>query len=385
MRARWAVTAVAPFGVAAICCAQNAGVESVQIVDASVPLEATTTVAGPPDVRPPDPCQHARWPDRPDASDLGVNVPPIVVAIRTINMDARPPADGGVDASAAVGLDLDYACTCPGQESCVIRDDASQIDTCDNPNGVDPVANKIVLNTIGGPAATQVIGSNNWVFRISNYNGLPDDPQVTVEVFLSLGTPPNDAGVHPSPSFDGGDVWQEWTLGVAGTLSLFSDEVAYVHDGVLVAMPGDGSGMTPFLYDLVEDAGLPLGNGDPLFLVISDLVVTATLAQASDGSYSLLDGRAGGRLATDGPQGLLMTFERFGICPGSAVYGDIQSLICNRRDIASSHLRDNAGVPCDALSFAAAFTATPARLGAPVDLAFPSICPGDDGGALACP
>jgi hypothetical protein len=308
-------------------------------------------------------CPSTGWPGPPTGvSSDGGDVPPFVLAAQGIDLDPHH----------AIGLDLDGVCTCPGPESCVLPSKALADASCDNPAGVDPVLNR-VLQQFGQlycvPLAQSVaMGYSNILFRISGYNGLPDDDQVGVELFVSIGTPPiDDAGTPTPPRLDGTDVWLPWEPTVSNSLSLYVDLSAYVSGSVLVARPEDVQGNTLILWRLAAaecDSGLPpLLGVNPLLLAGRGIVVTGKLVAAPGGGFSLQNALAGARTATDGTMGFLQALNLFGLCPSDLRYQGAASLVCPSRDIASSPTLDNKNAPCDAVSFAIGFEATPAILG----------------------
>jgi hypothetical protein len=328
-------------------------------------------------------CPGTSLPDRPSASDPsdGGDVPALVLAFDTLDLD--PSHD--------IGLDLDHTDTCPGPESCQVPSNSLRDATCDNPDGADPVLNRVTalvgsVYCLNSPAT--VLAYENWVLRISGYNGQPNDTQVTVELYVSTGTPPiGDAGENVAPAFDGGDTWQIWDQSLvpeAGALSRYIDPAAYVAGGVLVTQPnvlGVAGGGVPLLARpppaaLRCDAGAP-GNGAPLVLYMQGFVLAGRLTPGA-GGFSLQCGRWGGRVAMNGPYGLLRSLGQLGFCNGT-------TLLCALTDIASSPASDGKNAPCDALSFGAAFTASPASLGSVSSVQLGPDCPGEDAGnAAAC-
>lgn len=326
-------------------------------------------------------CPGSRLPARPTASDPseGGDVPAFVLAFQTLDFD--PDHD--------IGLDLDHTDTCPGPESCQLPSYSLRDATCDNPGGVDPALNR-VTQLIGSVycqnSSATVLAYANWVLRISAYNGQPNDTQVTVELYVSTGTPPvGDAGLNATPAFDGGDTWQIWDRSLvpdAGSLSRYIDVRAYVSGGVLVTQPTDlGGAGVPLLARPPPaaqacDSGSP-GNGAPLVVTMQGLVLAGRLTSGAAG-FSLQCGRWGGRVPTNGPSGLLRSLGQLGFCSGT-------TLLCSLTDIASSPGNDGKNAPCDSLSFGAAFTATPAHLGSVSSIQLGPDCTGEDAGdAAAC-
>lgn len=354
------------------------------VVDAS-PTEAAPSDATSTDTGNGSSCTHARWPGAPDAGSGSGDAGRFVLALQTFNLDPTNPAE-------PIGLDLDDQCTCPGPESCGAAMDSGI--TCDNADGRDPVFNRLLLQLAEitppiGPAGIQAVvtqGRANYLLRISSYNGLADDAEVAVELFVSTGTTTDDAGAHVTPQFDGTDQWEVLSSSAIDTgsstfVSVYFDLGAYVANHVLVAHPADAQGFVP-TFD--EYLGPGAGNGNPLILYLSDAVITGTLTPTSDGSFSLQNAFFGARIPTDGPLGGLAALTQVGLCSSSPLFAQIRAELCPARDLATRAANDNTGASCAAISLGASFVATPALLGPVVSRALvPSGCA--DASVPACP
>ena len=85
---------------------------------------------------------------------------------------------------------------------------------------------------------SKAASAGDWsiLLRISDYGGLPDDPKVRVEIFVTTGAALSGGG---DPSWDGSDAWRVDAESLADGTSLddpsYFDDNAYVSDGVLVA------------------------------------------------------------------------------------------------------------------------------------------------------
>jgi hypothetical protein len=387
---------VVPLLAAIACASLYGGTDVPNPVDAA----ASTGDAGPDRVSPVDAtdgrptgdaatdslpsCNSPPWPGPPDAG-AAADAADLTLVLAGEEFDFDP--------GHGIGLNLDGVCTCPGPDSCTLPPHATKGASCDDPNGVDPVLNRALLTfdkLVCLPLEQAApSGYSNLLLKISGYNGLPDDDHVIVELFISIGTPPmNEAGAPTPPKFDGTDVWQIWDQTIAGTLSKYADITsAYVSNSVLVASPVDSNGYTGLLWRLspvaCAEAGLPLLGSNPLIMQARGAVITGQLVRDADGGFSLQNGLAGARVATDGPDGFLAALDQFGLCRKDLRFLGAQSYVCDARDIALRPSDDNQHRPCNAVSFALGFTATPAMLGSAAPLSLAPSC--DQDASSACP
>ncbi len=297
-----------------------------------------------------------------DASD-GTQDITFTVALHVLDFGAVP--DAGVN--PMLGYDLDGVCTCPGAGSCVPYMSGSNV--CDEPMGRDNSTDQLLnaLASQAGDTFNQDAINNNLnlgyyglLVRVTKYNGGQNDPQVSVAIFVSDGTRPDDGGAEPvTPVWDGTDVWtlDEGSVvtggGDAGTaFPRFVDPNAYVSNGTLVAS---------------VNFPLTLGGGSSIGLVTINLqggFVTATIAP-SQGSYELQNGQLVGRWPTGEMLSAISVLSIDGtpLCPDTALFQYVKGLVCAAADVTSSTTAD-ASAPCSALSLAAGFSATPALEGA---------------------
>lgn len=332
----------------------------------SVPSDGAIAEAGPADagVSDGDPCLHAKYPGRPAADDPGgIDAGELVFALQSIEFNV----DAG--AGEVVGYDLDNVCTCPGAPSCV-----STKQQCDDPRGRDNAAGTL-LDTFMSYAALfdpQKInlkfaeGRIGLLVRVRRYNGTQNDTDVEVAILLSNGTEgAEDGGTPKPPVYDGTDVWtvdpRSLLGGVAPPYVPNPDQVdtsAYVSGGVVV------SSINAANIDFAGGAGT-----SSLQVDLTGVVLTGRIIPAPGGGFTVAEGVLSGRWATRKFLTSIATIHDplnpgTYLCGDSGTYADLKPLICGARDITSLPLTDNMNAPCDALSFALAFNATPANLGA---------------------
>jgi hypothetical protein len=332
-------------------------------------------------------CTHAIWPAAPTSTDPGNDDLDFVVVARTINF-------GEVDLSQGptVGYDLDGRCTCQGEDPSCIEPDWAAADHCDGPSGRDNAIAQLFHDlgavdkdfTSAHYTASAEDGDDSFLFRVRDYNGQPNDDQVTVSMHPTEGTdddpcnPPNAA-----PAWDGTDLWAinaaslnvpqggaggtggaagAGGVGGAGGQSVscglnghdiddprYLDDNAYVTDGVLVAS--------------LPEVALEFTSGDDnLPVQLKAGFITGRLEQESSQWY-LRDGLVVGRWTLAEFFKLIgsITNQQEPICTDSSVYPLLKNALCQYPDITSELTGPTA--PCDTLSFAVAIEAHPGQIG----------------------
>jgi hypothetical protein len=333
-----------------------------------VPADGGGVDAGADTPMPPK-CPLARWPPRPAADDPSSGDVEIITAVSELHFLAP---DAGV-----IGYDLDGICTCegtpPGPESCVPLQPAQH---CDGPNGIDNAGGDLLAkfqqigNVFSDMDITSAVtgGSGGLLFRLQNYNGKPNDTQVTFSVYSSNGTPiTTDGGMHPKPDFDGGDTWTIDSDSLVGGAAppyvpSFADSSAYVTNGTIVS-----------------NVDFPLSVGTRsvarVFIKLKGGVITARVVPRGNG-FQLSDGVIAGRFTTKNFLTNLQAFkDPFNstdhLCGDSGTYGIVKTQVCRSADVSSDLLSDGKGAPCDGISVAFFFQAPPALFG-PADTAMPA-------------
>ncbi|EYF01098.1 hypothetical protein [Chondromyces apiculatus] len=338
-------------------------------------------------------CERVLIPEPPDPSTESAGDQGFVVAFRTIDLGESP-------ASNPIGFDLDRTCSCQGEGlSCTplggepgldINDPFREGVGCDLGGGVDNAANSIFSivrlasnGDFGSSFYSQQIERGAWsiLLRVSGYNNSLNDPKVRLDWFIASDfipppDPPPDPSIPPAPAWEGADRWSVQSDNVMGgdvNAPAYSDELAYVADGVLV-------GAVPSLPIRLGDPGAANGGspddmGATMELTLSGAFIVAELGFVPPSTdFVITKGRVAGRI------GLKDVFRGIGsyrdsdqqpYCKDSPFYGTAKSQLCAAADM---HLIP-AGrtVPCDALSLGIAFTAV--KVQAIMDVAEPSLPP----------
>lgn len=328
-------------------------------VDATVPSSTVTPPSfdsAVPEASPGDAgCVSARPPARPPATgsqDGGSTT--IVAALATFELADQ--ADPKI--ANRRGYDLDLVCTCPGPRACAPKGSAA---VCDFPNGVDNSGGAWLLGLASLQPGTLIgegisDGRSGLLVRVRNYNDLPDDEDVEVALFDTLGTEGTqpDAG-SPSPlKRDGTDRWtvdSRSLLGGVPYLPVAVDTRAYVRGGVVVA-----------------EIRFPFRVGNFQF-TISAGYLTASLVKRS-GGYGLANGILAGRLNVSQ---FLTAFETISspapapgpgfLCGSDPFYLGVRDSLCRVLDLPTDPNTDGRDAPCDAVSLLVGFAADPAVLG----------------------
>ena len=299
---------------------------------------------------PSKPCRHASVAPAPQTFDNDLLGNTFDVAVSGFDFS---PGDG------TVGFDLDGTCTGQGQApSCRLPTWAVNHD--DGPDGRDNVLSELPTTADGGMGNNQSNafieqGFLTTVLRIRNYNGLPSDGRIDVELFAATRATGDHNSVSNPPHWDGADVWNplvEWTSqgatntdgGTTEVVARYRSDRAYVNNHILVAH--------------FEEA---LGADTLLFY---DQVFQARIERAGMTSWTLRDGVSAGRLPIDQILAALQ-FTPDGTtglptCTDSPSYPATKKAVCSQVDIR--YADNDPSAPCDAASWAWKFETGPAIL-----------------------
>ncbi len=332
-----------------------------------------------------DGCFSARVPtlaDRPSA-DSPTSIAPIYLAITNMRLGSLDTANQPSNTAwQDIGFDLDGVCTqsptCTTSapvESCKPTGLAIPVDGnyCrDNTFGTLEVK-AAAIPQIGGTYGLNddafdcalCVGAYNFLVRVSNYDGQPDDAHVRVDMYASPGLemplPWNCAAPNwrtqpcftPDMPFTIRDTAVTQPQGgPALPDAVINDPDAYVRAGYIVAQlppntlfwfPGYNAPATAF----------------PLSFVRA--VVTGRITKAQDGTWTIQDGMIGG-VVTE--QDILNGFQLIGFCPSNEPtnYPLMQNYLHGNLDILANGKVDST-VTCDSVSVGIGFTAGEATAG----------------------
>jgi hypothetical protein len=401
MKLRRALFVVAAVAMPMLACQLIVGIddhafttverEAGTVIDAAEAAEAASNI-----------CNNGFVPFiRPDAADNSLDdFAPIVFATRNATLRGKDK-DGNV-----VGFDLDGVCTCDptdvseheGGVSCTPTAQPAIVGSCDDDGGIDNALAHLLdrasqlpgVGVLDNAGTGITCGRQTIVYRLSNYNGLANDPDVAVTILVS-------AGIH-APHLDGGEV-----DGAACNVDekAFDGGAAYPakFDGTDVWSSTTGS--PPELqsgwvtnYELVID-GRPMGGANPRLLPIpfgsriitvgSPILVAHLVPLAADGQVLPTDaagniqgngGRASsfrienafltGRTGTSDLLAAVGSIRLTGgtdFCMQTNAYCLAKNMVCNAADSMKVPSGDFKGLNCDALSVVFQFDAVVAQLG----------------------
>ncbi len=350
-------------------------------------------------------CFSAKMPSasaRPAPVTGTTDVPPIYLAIGDMRLGSQDP-NFQPDASAwkDLGMDIDNVCTnsptCQSNDtvvSCAPTVTAIPYDGnyCrDNTFGrlevqaasIPEVGGKYGLNDDAFNCAL-CTGAYNFVIRITNYNGTPNDDSIRIDFYPSPGlvnvlpwvcTDPN---WRSHPCFTADMPWLLRDVGVAGDAggpapdnAVIADSNAFVHDGYIVAqLPAE----TLFWFPAIKGRKADVPNAFPL--KFTQALVAGKLTKAQDGTWSVADGTIAGRSReTD----IIEGFRLIGFCESDPNYTLMQSFLHGNLDVLANGGNDP-NTTCDAISVGIAFTAQQATPGPLIHVDDLVECTGADGG-----
>jgi hypothetical protein len=323
-----------------------------------------------------NPCPDFEAPAAPtadDPSDGGDHG--FVVAVHTI--------DFGFDAGteSLIGYDLDdvYTCCDGGPESCTAAQAGAT--HCDDVSGRDNSGGQLLSSLfIIDPSqfTTATIsqrlqdGVYSILLQVTDYNGTPNDTQVTAAMYGSDGVE-GDAGAL----WNGSDLWtidESFVVNPTGMplVPTDFDTNAYVADNTLVM-------------HLSFPISLGTTSTNTFTINLTGGVITGQLVSAGNGTVALTGGNIAGRWNVSQLLSSLqtVTIGANPICPtgpGAATYAFVKQEVCKYADIMTDQSSDLKGMTCDALSLGIGFTADPALLGSVQPTAVKtSLCDSDAG------
>jgi len=322
-------------------------------------------------------CFSARMPrpeDRPGPSSDKV-LPPLYLAIQSTRLGSLAES-GQLDNNAwqDIGFDLDGVCT--GVESCQGDDSppscqptVPQISTdgksCrDNTFGrleyaaalVPELSKTYGLNDDAFNCAL-CVGDYNYLFRVSNYNGEPNDDRVRVDLYPSPGLEKPlpwdcaDPSWKTRPCFTPEQQFQvtpesmnEPRSGPDLADAKIFDDGAYVRDGYLIVkFPPDTLLWFPGYKALVVAYPILLQQG----------IVAGKITRDPDNVWRITDGTIGGRVRS---ADLIKGFRDLGLCEQDRNYSVMVEFVNKNLDVLVDGRADTAAT-CDGMSLGIAFKA----------------------------
>lgn len=368
-----ALVVLAVLGSLLVACGLILGLDKPQGVDLPPLPEAAA-----------DPCAHVGAPGRPAAEDeAGADVPPFWLALRRSYIGETSNGDGGVS-----GFDLDGTCTCDtrpgtaydGGSSCVPRGDAGA-PSCDFDGGVDNAMEQSFASFSGIFDANHFnqfidLGEKTILIYIANYNGQPNDLEVTAGLAEANGiyvtdcdptlqVNDNPPGTRDKPdgnytaSWRGCDKWHGVQEQFVGDPVMNPDKnvpkalgQGFVRDGKLIMGAGVLTDIPVFFGDTA------LSVRDPTLVMPLERVQTRTATDPI--RFRANSAVLAGRIAFDDLAKFAFdtTYNGFYTCQNMATYRGLMSALCPNIDLAASAAFDHVGdKSCTAMSFAFRFDA----------------------------
>ena len=333
-----------------------------------------------------DGCQSVGVPtsaDRPANSDPGAAIAPVYLATTRLRFgsanddSALTPND---KAWLDIGLDVDLSCT--NSSTCSVGGNLVEEHACKNDLLVPFDGTQCRDNQIGKLYPVAALSPNvgplfgvtepNWncalhrgefgvIFKVSDYNGKPNDTSVRVDVYTSIGLQtlqnwtctdgPN--GSVPADWFNQAPwlhtaPWKiaENSLDLSGTPSgnevppsKYADPAAFVRDGYLFARLPPA---TEFWLD-GERAHVP-----GFRLLLHRSVLIGKLEKAQDGTWKLLEGTLAGVVL---PTEILGSFRELGFCENMCVaYSNVVAYLNTNQDTLSTTSAKLPDTACNSLS-----------------------------------
>ncbi|MDB4946882.1 MAG: hypothetical protein JWP97_6416 [Labilithrix sp.] len=345
-------------------CAAVFGFERLSVDDAdaaAVPVESGAEASLPDGAVPADPCHELGLPPHPvlDGGATADAGEPIHLALKLF--------DFGINTGAS-GLNLDRTCSATvATSSCKTAATeaafASYARDLDD-KGLDNASYGLLryLAYLGEAFRPDKVnerlgqGSFGFVFRVLDWNGQPDDDDVSLEVFPTVGVVADPSAPKPAPggtpAFLSSDRWlrdDRFRKAPGVDASLLRSTSGYVTRGRLVAA-----------FDRVT---VPISVPDDpkaLDIIIREGFVLGTLTKDGSG-WRLADGVLAGRWSTADLLGQVreihiadtLGLRNVDLCdPGSptAIYNLVKTEGCKGRDLRSASVEDNRGLSCDAIS-----------------------------------
>ena len=326
-------------------------------------------------------CEHAGYPSPPSASDPGADDVAFVLAARRLDFGETDLQNGPL-----VGYDLDGLCTCQGQGDSCKEPEFADAEHCDGPAGRDNAVARLFAQAaafssdLSSEVHTQRAEMGLWTFlvRVDAYNGMPNDLDVRLAIYVSPGFDVDPCTPATMPAWDGNDAWPvghtsieppngTGGMGGGGTggsstcievadgydvdQPRFVDPRAYVTNGTLVAS--------------LAEVGIALEAGSvmPEIRMTAGFLTGELIRDTTTGRWRIENGVLAGRWQVKNVMAAVAAMLSDGelVCTDHPFYRPIEEAVCGHVDIAST--LGGPTTPCDALSAALGFGAEQAQLG----------------------
>ncbi len=246
-----------------------------------------------------------------------------------------------------IGWNLDGRCTFDITDEHLCTPPTAPVPPLDGPGGVDNSFGQHILGLVAMFNTTfEVVAQRSMeegqsiIVRLTNWNGMDDDPSVDVALMAAAGVRRPDGTTVPQ--WDGSDRWDVASTSFRGgnpEQPLIRADNAYVAGRMIVAKLPDRQ---PII--------VPWVSTNSFELRLTDTTFTAEISEDANtlqrvwltGRYGVID--------------LADAWERSGLCDGGALRALVDMEISEDMDVRSTPGTGGMGATCDAISLALEFT-----------------------------
>jgi len=357
------VASALALGVTTAACAAVFGFERLsadEVDGATLPETSVDAGDGSPLSEAGSQCAELGLPDKPGPQDGGnTTLAPLHMALKVF--------DFGIDSTIGpAGLNLDRTCSPTlALGSCTSKISEAAFGTYARDRdgrGLDNAGYGLLgyLALLGDAFKPSEVNSRlakgeyGFVVRLSNWNGLPDDDDVLLELFPTVGVAVDAEAGAPvafgKPKFVATDYWlRDNRFKNVVDASTMHSASAYVTGGRLVASFDTAT----FPISVPEDK-------KPVDIIIHEAFLLGSVAPDGAG-YKMTDGVLAGRWRTADILAQVRTiylkdtigFKNVYVCdpgPVASVYTAVKKEVCTGRDLRGSSSDDRKGLACDTVS-----------------------------------
>ncbi len=315
-------------------------------------------------------CERTLPPERPDVVGAGGDVS-FAVVVASLDMSEDETADG-TPQHLVSGFDIDENCANRGETPICQPQSWTSGDPTDGAGGEDNAVGKLLFDQVkflGAKALTSELLNARLtegthaplgVIRVSDYGGLADDDQVTVDWYSAH--QPEVVGLMPK--FDGTDRWPIFQGAVDGTATPEMGD-----PDVLDFPPARERDANAYVsrFRLVARMGQATISFSNFYFQAFGVVLSGNLERDTVTlQWKMTDAVISGRSRADTLVEMLPVgaFETAGVtlCPGNPNYEPVKQLVCSVADTVLDDQVEPAG-QCGATSFAMKFDAVATTLG----------------------